>query len=299
MEPFSFLASAGFTPFLRVTAAAWGLWIDCQYRIRRSFGCIAEAVTYLHEQGIRHKDLKPSQILLSPRGLWLTGFGWSTDMSEFSHSATSGGDNITAKYRTPERSRHEACGRAEDVFALGCIFLELSYAMLSPRDPFHISGPWSRKGWSFCDNLEQTQKWLKPLYKDPYDHPFKKLAKIIAVMLAFTDLGRPSIQQVVEQLRSIEEGDQGEYFTDDCCLQSSVRAQPPTDQYHRHRTHQMMRYVIGVMGTDYSPNRPLNTTERSKQSEEKATEAHEREHVGIAIRQQQETLSYYNPYGRQ
>jgi hypothetical protein len=95
-------------------------------RLTRSYGCMAEAIAYLHDHGIRRKDLKPSQILLSPEGLWLADFGWSNDMSEYSQSTTSGADNITAKYQAPERASRQPCGRAEDVFALGCCFVEMS-----------------------------------------------------------------------------------------------------------------------------------------------------------------------------
>ncbi|KAF2024275.1 hypothetical protein EK21DRAFT_94206 [Setomelanomma holmii] len=59
---------------------------------------MARAVAFIHGHDIRHKDLKPSQILLSPDDLWLTDFGWSRDMSELSTSATSGGDRITVKF---------------------------------------------------------------------------------------------------------------------------------------------------------------------------------------------------------
>jgi serine/threonine protein kinase len=48
------------------------LYHSSQKRLFESFLCISSAVSYLHHNSIRHKDLKPSQILLSPNGLWLT-----------------------------------------------------------------------------------------------------------------------------------------------------------------------------------------------------------------------------------
>jgi serine/threonine protein kinase len=41
-----------------------------QRRLLRCFGCLASALAYLHAQGIRHKNLKPSNVLLSFNGLW-------------------------------------------------------------------------------------------------------------------------------------------------------------------------------------------------------------------------------------
>src|SRR5690242_17516850 len=40
----------------------------------RQIGCLVSAIEYLHNQEIRHKDLKPSNILLSPNRLWLSDF---------------------------------------------------------------------------------------------------------------------------------------------------------------------------------------------------------------------------------
>lgn len=38
-------------------------------RLWESYGCIASAILYLHNNSIRHKDLKPLNILLSHDGL--------------------------------------------------------------------------------------------------------------------------------------------------------------------------------------------------------------------------------------
>jgi serine/threonine protein kinase len=64
-------------------------------------GCLISATSYLHEQRIRHKDLKPSNILLSRNRMWLSDFGSATDFSLLSQSATDN-ERGTPRYFSPE-----------------------------------------------------------------------------------------------------------------------------------------------------------------------------------------------------
>jgi serine/threonine protein kinase len=69
----------------------------------RKIGCLVSAISYLHDQKIRHKDLKPSNILLSRDRLWLSDFGSATDFSLLSSSATDN-ERGTPRYFSPEVS---------------------------------------------------------------------------------------------------------------------------------------------------------------------------------------------------
>lgn len=200
----------------------------CGHRIRRSLGCIANAVAYLHEQSIRHKDLKPSQILLSPQGLWLADFGWSADMSEHDTSTTSGDEMMTTKYQAPERANRERCGRSEDIFSLGCIFLEMGYCTIPlARD---TPRPWSQRGWSFQANLDRIQDWMKPLNKIFWKEKIPEgvnprnvtnttsFPQLLMPMLAHVSNDRPSIQDVLHALSVASFVAHGNImFLSDCC----------------------------------------------------------------------------------
>ena len=69
--------------------------------IYSQIGCLVSAIAYLHSQSIRHKDLKPSNILLSRGRLYLSDFGNATDFSQLTQSATDNGGG-TPRYLSPE-----------------------------------------------------------------------------------------------------------------------------------------------------------------------------------------------------
>lgn len=172
-------------------------------RLERCFRCLASAMLYLHSNGIRHKDLKPSQILLTAEGLWLTDFGWSKDVSSLTNSATSGGDTTTIRYEAPERVRFEACGRAEDMFALGCTYLEMIYCWMMIVPEEHMN-PTGSRFWSYQASLSHVQEWMEPLKYLEYlleDTMASKLRPLIESMLESSPSNRPSITTVVDKLR--------------------------------------------------------------------------------------------------
>ena len=64
---------------------------------------VAEALEYANRQGILHRDVKPSNLLLDPKGnVWVADFGLAkaADAEDITHS----GDIVgTVRYMAPER----------------------------------------------------------------------------------------------------------------------------------------------------------------------------------------------------
>lgn len=104
-------------------------------RIERSLGCLAGALAYLHGQKMKHKDIKPSNVVLTPDSIYITDFGTSTDFSASNSSVTETGGG-TPRYWAPEVANYEPSGRSADVFSLGCIFLEMTHVYY--RKPLEI-----------------------------------------------------------------------------------------------------------------------------------------------------------------
>lgn len=95
---------------------------------------MARAMHYLHMKGISHRDIRPSNFMVDNKGrLFLGDFG-SAKYNNNQDSVCYVGER---PYRAPElHLGWDHCSKAVDVWALGCIALEL----LTKRNIFDGSG---------------------------------------------------------------------------------------------------------------------------------------------------------------
>jgi serine/threonine protein kinase len=94
--------------------------------LRTFFGCLTRALEFLHLQNIRHKDIKPGNILVDRGSVLFTDFGLSRDFTGADGSTTVGMTNgITPRYCAPEVASYESRNTSSDIWSLGVVFVDI------------------------------------------------------------------------------------------------------------------------------------------------------------------------------
>ncbi|KAF2008101.1 kinase-like protein [Amniculicola lignicola CBS 123094] len=166
----------------------------------RAYGCLASGLAFIHQQTIRHKDIKPQNILIHQGRVIFTDFGISFDFSERDRSTTTGNPNaFTRRYCSPEVANWDNRNSKSDVFSLGCVFVEILDALQPTLLPSEfLQGPFHR-------TIDQLP-FAKPPLSNQWGQAYYYMLELIRDMLLFNPETRISAVEVVSNL-SVHLGD--------------------------------------------------------------------------------------------
>jgi serine/threonine protein kinase len=138
---------------------------NCQGRplpldeVLRTAQDILAALDFAHSNGVIHRDVKPSNILLTPDGqAYLVDFGIALmrGQERFTQVGLLVG---TEKYMSPEQVRGEEPDEKTDIYSFGCVL----YEMLAGRPPFTGTAEGSTDHAMMQAHLHETPAPLRPL----------------------------------------------------------------------------------------------------------------------------------------
>lgn len=187
---------------------------DLMVQASNIFGCLTSAVAYLHRNNVRHKDIKPSNVLLSRDSIWLTDFGSAKDFTNDLTSSSESRERGTLRYCAPEVAQFAQSGRSADIFSLGCTFLEFLIAAMPDTSMAELEELRPAKNHSYEANLDRTDDWLE-LLKNAEEVVIEEvylcaLLKTMKTMLDADRSKRPTATTLAVQIAALD--DNGKEF---------------------------------------------------------------------------------------
>jgi serine/threonine protein kinase len=158
---------------------------------------VAEGLAAAHARGLVHRDVKPANVWLAPRGrVLLMDFGLVRPLEAGAGELTTTGRVMgTPAYMAPEQARGEPVDARSDLFALGCVL----YRMVTGRPPY--------PGDDVRSVLESACRGqTRPIEPGPGATP--ALARLVGELLQADPARRPaSARSVADALAALRRGE--------------------------------------------------------------------------------------------
>lgn len=137
--------------------------------LRNFFPCLAEALDYLRRENVKHKDIKPANILIDRfNSPILTDFDISHRYADQKEAPTAGPTIFTYSYAAPEVIGNGGRPFESDMFSLGCVFSEMITLIMGENlqdfESHRAGGP--QGDAAFHQSIDRTQEWLNRFF-DP------------------------------------------------------------------------------------------------------------------------------------
>ncbi|KAL1640077.1 hypothetical protein SLS58_007344 [Diplodia intermedia] len=133
---------------------------------------------------IRHRDIKPGNILIHDGKVIICDFGIAHDWSESARDFTDGPvDAQTRKYSAPEVIKEWSRDPKADMWSLGCVLFEiitvLKQGTLSELHKI-FGEEQGNKNYNYCEHPELISQWIEELGKqNVFNEPLPWIAEMV------------------------------------------------------------------------------------------------------------------------
>jgi serine/threonine protein kinase len=196
--------------------------------LRTFFGCLTAALCYLHENRIRHKDIKPQNVLVKGHQVFLTDFGISLDWTELGHSTTSGPTIRSPRYCSPEVADDSSRNSSSDVWSLGCIFLEMWTVLVGETVAALLAylEKTDEQETRYYLNLSAVESWCSTIGNRPASAPYPAPRTWIANTMRLEQQKRWTAQMLLDRIQEVNADEDTKYtFSGLCCLENDESAE--------------------------------------------------------------------------
>lgn len=152
---------------------------------------------------IRHRDIKPQNVLVKGDRVLLTDFGIALDWEHLSRSTTTADSGKTWLYAAPEVARYEKRNTSSDIWSLGCVFLEMitvlkGESVVNMRNFFNER----KENYRFYANIAYIPEWIDKLRGRGLPTDDKPLEWVAQMLQETPDL-RPTAAKLVNDVTAV------------------------------------------------------------------------------------------------
>jgi serine/threonine protein kinase len=179
-------------------------------------GCLASGLTHIHAQRVKHKDIKPSNILIHGTNPVIADMGISHGFDIDSKS--SGLSAGSAAYMAPEVLKGQVRGRRQDVWSMLCCYMEiLAFLKDMDRGTFRKS----MEPIYFYD-YDLVVGWLNTLKPGAVDEEELAFVQLLLDSFKKDPEERPYALDLAEQIQAICKQRPYKYIGECCILDDTV-----------------------------------------------------------------------------
>ncbi|MCJ1401469.1 hypothetical protein MMC11_004683 [Xylographa trunciseda] len=221
--------------------------------LRSFFGCLTNAIAYLHNRKIQHMDIKPENILIKNGEVYVADFGAAHDWSKKERSTTWSAAPRTPRYIPPEvaRDAHSPRNSSTDMWSLGVVFLEMVTVLRGRRVEHlrqYLAGHGTKHAYVY-GNAPATYSWFEVLRKSDAGPDFdNEPLTWIKDLIQPDPLNRPNAKALVRQLL---ESASSEKFCGFCCSSPAELdwVEPPIS--NRSHVHDTITVIVDDEDSEY------------------------------------------------